>query len=212
MIATRSVLSICSSTNFFSALRVAIALSHESDRSSTTSAIVRRTFSRLKTLVGSGTSFFSDTFDFSAGAFEGAVVELNEKFVIFCFFPFSNISISSGLRSVIALPFESVTVTSIWIRSVEILTISVSTGGGGDAEGDGICAATPTLERAITKSTLNRIFIRFTILHCLLNHLELNELRRNLLFRLRKRVGDDDLQDVIAGLKFVADRETPRRI
>src|SRR5215207_1602334 len=97
--------------------------------------MVRLTCSGRSTSGGSGTAVFELSFFFSEVRW---TFETNEKLVIFCFSPFSYISISSGLRSRITFPFLSVTETSIWIRAVDILTtLESSVGGVGD--GSTVC-------------------------------------------------------------------------
>src|SRR5690606_33354938 len=104
-------------------------LPNESERSSTTMAIVRCTFSGFIGPLGRSICearrpepllavVWADTFD------------KNERLEISCLFPFSYISISSGRMSDIGFPSRSVIEMSNWIRFVEILTTSSSLLGG----------------------------------------------------------------------------------
>ncbi len=76
-----------------------------------------------RTADGGRTTAFFSPFSFSAFSTIRAL-EINEKFVISCFCPFSYISISSGLISVTTFPFRSVTLTSTWMSAVVIFTTS----------------------------------------------------------------------------------------
>ena len=115
MTATRSPGCISLSTHFFSESFTRTTLSNESPRSSTTSAIVRRTCcGRSPPLVGRGGAGGPPRGATGAATPRAgeALMSTNSKLEIICGFPSWNTSKSSALRSVTGFPLESVTIAS----------------------------------------------------------------------------------------------------
>ncbi len=134
--ATRSPGCICSSTNFFKDRRTKCVLSQERPRSSTTSAIVRRTCSGRSRIGGSGTTAGARASlrGGAVGVSRAAACSTYEKLVILWGRPSSRISKSLAVRLPTCLPLESVTTASIWTR----FTVTRKTGS---CDAGGCCAS-----------------------------------------------------------------------
>src|SRR5437879_3918368 len=104
--------------------------------------------------------------------------------------------------SLITLPFESVTETSIWIRLVEILTTSLSGVGVGLADGFAVWPKTLAANKSKTEMAGIYFFIYLITgaieAPSLFDDLKLDKLHCCFLLILSVIVGNNDLHDIVA--------------